>query len=93
LAAARGWSKEKELGLSLAEMGEAGDNVCGVALLCQWAAILVSPRDRDDWGRRKGLSNFDQKARGVTEREMGKVVVGPLWQLLWPGKKGSFGWF
>jgi hypothetical protein len=72
-AAARGWSKERELGLGLAEMGEAGDNVCGATLLCQWAAILVWPRDRDDWGSRKGLSNFDQKARGWLRERWGKL--------------------
>jgi hypothetical protein len=24
---------------------------------------------------------------------MREVVARPLWQLLWPGEKGSFGWF
>jgi hypothetical protein len=52
-AAARGWSKERELGLSLAEMREAGEDVCGAILLCQWAATLVWPRDGGDRGRRR----------------------------------------
>ncbi|KAJ6945107.1 hypothetical protein NC651_000213 [Populus alba x Populus x berolinensis] len=33
-----GWSKERELGLGLAEMEEAKDDVFRVGLLCQWAA-------------------------------------------------------
>ena len=41
----RGWSNERELGLGLAEMGEAKDNVCRAGLLCKWAATLVWPRD------------------------------------------------
>ena len=45
-AAAGGWSKERELGLGLAEIGEVGDDVCGAGLLCQWATALVWPRDR-----------------------------------------------
>jgi hypothetical protein len=44
-AAAGSWSNERELGLGLAEIGEAGDNICGAGLLCQWAAALVWPRD------------------------------------------------
>jgi len=55
LAVARGWSKERELGLGLAEMGEAGDNICGDGLLCQWAATLVWPIDESGalggWGK------------------------------------------
>jgi hypothetical protein len=43
--------------------------------------------------KKEGLSSFGQKARGVTERRMREVVARPLWQLLWPGEKGSFGWF
>ena len=41
----------------------------------------------------RGSLILTKRPEGVTEREMRKVVVGPLWQLLWPGKKGSFGWF
>ena len=44
-AAAGSWSNERELGLGLAEIGEAGDDICGAGLLCQWAAALVWPRD------------------------------------------------
>jgi hypothetical protein len=44
-------------------------------------------------GKKDGLSNFDQKGRGVTERGMGKDVVGPLWPLLLADKKGSSGRF
>jgi hypothetical protein len=33
------------MGLGLAGMREAGDDVCGAGLLCQWAAALVWPRD------------------------------------------------
>jgi hypothetical protein len=47
--AAGGWSKGREPSLGLAEMGEAGDNVCGAGLLCQWAAALVWPRDGGGW--------------------------------------------
>ena len=43
--------------------------------------------------KKEGLSSFGQKARGMTERGMREVVVRPLWQLLWPSEKGSFGWF
>jgi len=52
-AAVGGWSKEREMGLGLAEMGEAGDDVCRASLLCQWAAALVWPRDIGGWGRRR----------------------------------------
>jgi hypothetical protein len=55
LVVARGWLKKRELGLGLAEMGEAGDGVCGAGLLCQWAATLVWPIDEGDaldgWGK------------------------------------------
>jgi len=29
----------------------------------------------------------------MTERGIKEVVARPLWQLLWPSEKGSFGWF
>jgi len=41
----------------------------------------------------QGLLSFGQKARGMTERGIKEVVARPLWQLLWPSEKGSFGWF
>ena len=40
-AAIGGWLRGRELGLGLVEMGEAGDDVCGAGLLCQWATTLV----------------------------------------------------
>jgi hypothetical protein len=52
-AAAGGWLKKRELGLGLAEMGKAGDDVCGAGLLCQWATALVWPRDGGGRGRRR----------------------------------------
>jgi hypothetical protein len=64
-----------------------------------WSPVSVG----DDFGlakrwrwlvkKKEGLSSFGQKARGMTERGMREVVVMPLWQLLWPSEKGSFGWF
>jgi hypothetical protein len=42
--------------------------------------------------KKEGLSSFSQKARGMTERGMKKVVARSLWQLLWPSENGSFGW-
>jgi hypothetical protein len=35
LAATGFWSRKREMGLGLAGMREAGDDVCGVGLLCQ----------------------------------------------------------
>jgi hypothetical protein len=52
-AAAGGWLKKRELGLGLAEMGKAGDDVCGAGLLCQWATALVWPRDGGGRGRKR----------------------------------------
>jgi len=35
LAATGFWSRKREMGLGLAGMREAGDDVCGAGLLCQ----------------------------------------------------------
>ena len=52
-----GWSKRRELGLGLVEMGEARDEVCGAGLLCQWAVALIWPRDEGGY-KRKGRGSL-----------------------------------
>jgi len=53
----------------------------------------LAKRHRRLGKKKEGLFGFGQKTKGMTERGMREVMAGLMWQLLWPSKKGSFGWF
>jgi hypothetical protein len=69
--------RKGEWGTLSLEVGRAG-------LLCQWAAVLVWPRDGDGWERRRRGSLVLAKKPGGWLREG--------WGKLWPGSSSHAAW-